>query len=78
MGTTSEAVATVVVVIAESELEQHGGMWVAFDEPTGKVRAAADTADALYDVVDREQLGKVTIMRVPNLDDPIFISLDWP
>ena len=64
-------------VIAGSELEQHGGMRVAFDEPTGSVRAAALTADELYDVVDREQLGKVTIMRVPNLDDPIFINVDW-
>ena len=62
-------------MIAESELEQHRGMWVAFDEPSGHVRAAADTADELYDIVDREQLGRVTITRVPNLDDPIFISI---
>lgn len=48
---------------------------MAFDEPTGKVRAAADTDDELYDIVDREHLGKVTIMRVPNLHDPIFIGL---
>ena len=65
-----------VLMIAESELEQHRGRRVAFDEPTGKVLAAADTDDELYDTVDREQLGKVTIMRVPELDDPIFIGLD--
>ncbi len=62
-------------MIAELELEQHRGMWVPFDEPTGNVGASADTADELYDIVDREQLGSVTIMRVPNLDDPIFISI---
>jgi hypothetical protein len=50
-------------------------MRVAFDEPSGKVRVSADTADDLYDIVDPEQLGRVTIMRVPNLDDPIFISI---
>lgn len=62
-------------MIAESEIEQHRGQWVAFDEPTGHVRAAASTAHQLYETVDREQLGRVTIMRVPNLDDPAFISI---
>ncbi len=66
---------TLSFMIFESDLEQHRGKWVAFDEPTGKIRAAADTDDELYDIIDREHLGKVTIMRVPNLDDPIFIGL---
>jgi len=66
---------TLAIMMAGSELEQHRGQWVAFDEPTGKVRAAADTDDELYDIVDREALGRVTIMRVPNLNDPIFIGL---
>lgn len=62
-------------MIDESELEQHRGHWVAFDEPTGKVRASADSAELLYETIDRDQLGRVTIMRVPRLDEPLFIGL---
>lgn len=62
-------------MIAESEIEEYRGQWVAFDEPTGHVRAAADSAEQLYETIDREQLGRVTIMRVPRLDEPLFIGL---
>jgi len=68
-------VCTLALMIDESDLEQHRGQWVAFDESTGKVRASADSAELLYETIDRDELGRVTIMRVPRLDDPLFIGL---
>jgi len=37
------------------------------------VAAASD--DELYAILDQGQFGRVTVMRVPKLDDPIFIGL---
>ncbi len=60
---------------AESNLDQHRGRWVAIDDATGEVRATATSDDELYAILDRGQFGRVTVMRVPTLDDPIFIGL---
>ncbi len=58
-----------------STLDQHRGQWVAIDDATGEVRAAAASDDELYAILDQGQFGRVTVMRVPMLDDPIFIGL---
>ena len=59
----------------EAELEPHRGEWVAHDEQARCVLAAADTADALYEILDRADHPLVTVRRIPRLDEPIFIGL---
>lgn len=62
-------------VALEPELEQHRGEWVAHDEEARRVLAAADTAEALYEILDSSDHPLVTIRRIPRLDEPIFIGL---
>lgn len=58
-----------------SDLERNRGRWVAFDESTQTVLVAADSDEALYEILDGEEFPRVTVMRVPRLDEPIFIGL---
>jgi len=62
-------------VALEPELEQHRGEWVAHDEAARRVIAAADTAEALYEITDSADHPLVTVRRIPRLGEPIFIGL---
>ena len=63
------------VVALAPDLERNRGKWVAFDEQSERVLAAADSAEALYEILDRTDLPMVTVWRVPRLDEPLYIGL---
>ena len=58
-----------------SELEANRGRWVAFDEVNQRVVASAESAEELYVALDCGRFGRVVVMRVPRLDEPLYVGL---
>lgn len=57
------------------DLAPHAGKYVALAVPTDEVVASADTPTELFRLLDEMHAGRVTIMRAPRLDEPVYVGL---
>lgn len=57
------------------DLAPHAGKYVALAIPSDEVVAAADTPEELFRLLDELDAGRVTIMRAPRMDEPVYVGL---
>jgi hypothetical protein len=62
-------------VTRRPDLAEHAGRFVALSVPGDEVVAVADTPAELFRVLDERRIGRVTIMRAPKLDEPVYVGL---
>jgi hypothetical protein len=56
-------------------LAKYAGKFVALAVPSDEVAVAADTPAELFRLLDERGVGRVTIMRAPRLDEPVYVGL---
>ena len=58
-----------------AHLAAYAGKFVALSVPDDVVVASGATPQELFALLDQLDLGRVTIMRAPRMDEPVYVGL---